>query len=39
MGKNNNLVAGAGLEPATPLWEAPAYETGEIPTSRPCDFM
>ena len=31
-------LAGAGLEPATPLWGAPAYETGEIPTSQPRDF-
>ena len=32
------FVAGVGLEPTTPLWGAPAYETGEIPTSRPRDF-
>lgn len=32
------FVAWVGLEPTTPLWGAPAYETGEIPTSRPRDF-
>ena len=31
-------LAGVGLEPTTPLWGAPAYETGEIPTSRPRDI-
>lgn len=35
--KRTLLVAGAGLEPATPLWGVPAYETGEIPTSQPRD--
>ena len=32
------LVAGVGLEPTTLLWKAPAYETGEIPTSQPRDI-
>lgn len=31
-------LAEVGLEPTTPLWGAPAYETGEIPTSRPRDI-